>query len=249
MYASINAHKEQDLAPRDDMWSLFYIIVDLLKGELPWKEVGEGDNKDRGKAGEQKEKYNADTAALVEGISISSSLLKFAEHLKELKYEDFPDYAKLCALLGETPADDDAEAAAFQWAPLELTERQNIPEIDDFGDLLGMSEDKCAKEWPREANSILALDTQHINTVVMPALLDVAKKHNTFFLTKIKDTDEGHSWTAVQHVVYRVEERIRNSKQKKRALPKISDFNTSQIERPDNPKFLRKTLSMALGLR
>jgi serine/threonine protein kinase len=35
-YASIHSHLEQDLGRRDDMWSLLYMIIELLAGKLPW---------------------------------------------------------------------------------------------------------------------------------------------------------------------------------------------------------------------
>ena len=249
MYASIHAHKEQDLAPRDDMWSLLYIIVDLLRGELPWKEHGEGATKNREKAAEMKVKCYEDPAVLVKDTPIPSQLLQFAEHLKSLKYEDFPDYKKLCSLLESAPANTQSEQeGAFQWDVPELTERQNIPAIDDFSSLLQLSEKECAKEWPREASSILSIDNSHINEKVLVSLLAVAQKHNTFFTTDI-DTVKGHSWVGLQHIVHRVEERIRKARSKKRSLPKITGFSQSQQERPGNPKHLRKTLSQALFLR
>merc|ERR1719476_661923 len=38
-YASIEAHQGGDLSRRDDLWSLFYILLDLLVGELPWRHL------------------------------------------------------------------------------------------------------------------------------------------------------------------------------------------------------------------
>ena len=32
-YASINAHEDRDLGRRDDLWSWFYVLVELLEGE------------------------------------------------------------------------------------------------------------------------------------------------------------------------------------------------------------------------
>lgn len=36
MYASLAAHRCQDLGRKDDMWSMFYVVMDFLRGELPW---------------------------------------------------------------------------------------------------------------------------------------------------------------------------------------------------------------------
>ncbi|KAJ3137528.1 Tau-tubulin kinase 2 [Geranomyces variabilis] len=36
-YASLRAHEGADLGPADDLWSLFYLIVEFITGSLPWK--------------------------------------------------------------------------------------------------------------------------------------------------------------------------------------------------------------------
>ena len=41
-YASIPALKEEDQGRRDDLWSLLYVLVEFLVGELPWTQVCEG---------------------------------------------------------------------------------------------------------------------------------------------------------------------------------------------------------------
>ena len=38
-YASVNTHQNEDQGRRDDLWSMFYLLVEVLDGELPWTEV------------------------------------------------------------------------------------------------------------------------------------------------------------------------------------------------------------------
>jgi hypothetical protein len=38
-YASIYAHQNEDQGRRDDLWSLFYMLVEFLEGVLPWTEA------------------------------------------------------------------------------------------------------------------------------------------------------------------------------------------------------------------
>ncbi|KAG9391347.1 Protein kinase domain [Carpediemonas membranifera] len=40
-YASINAHLNQELSPRDDYWSMVFSVLELLNGSLPWSGVND----------------------------------------------------------------------------------------------------------------------------------------------------------------------------------------------------------------
>lgn len=37
MYASVRAHDELEQCPLDDLWSLAFLVVDMVAGSLPWK--------------------------------------------------------------------------------------------------------------------------------------------------------------------------------------------------------------------
>ena len=40
-YASINAHAEEEQGPRDDLWSLLYMLAECHEGTLPWRAIKE----------------------------------------------------------------------------------------------------------------------------------------------------------------------------------------------------------------
>ena len=95
-YASINALKGYEHSRRDDLESLAYIFVYFLKGNLPWQKI---------KAKNKEEKYNK---ILQKKIEITSNELCrglpkefeiFLEYVKNIKYEEKPDYDKLRNLL------------------------------------------------------------------------------------------------------------------------------------------------------
>lgn len=52
-YASINAHKNKEMGRHDDLWSLFYMLVEFVNGQLPWRKI-----KDKEQVGVIKEKYD-----------------------------------------------------------------------------------------------------------------------------------------------------------------------------------------------
>jgi hypothetical protein len=36
-YASLNAHLKLDLSRRDDLWSFYFVILEFLDENIPWK--------------------------------------------------------------------------------------------------------------------------------------------------------------------------------------------------------------------
>eukprot|EP00670_Eutreptiella_braarudii_P009291 CAMPEP_0174305786 /NCGR_PEP_ID=MMETSP0810-20121108/36_1 /TAXON_ID=73025 ORGANISM="Eutreptiella gymnastica-like, Strain CCMP1594" /NCGR_SAMPLE_ID=MMETSP0810 /ASSEMBLY_ACC=CAM_ASM_000659 /LENGTH=522 /DNA_ID=CAMNT_0015412323 /DNA_START=90 /DNA_END=1658 /DNA_ORIENTATION=- len=89
-YASVHSHQSKELCRRDDLWSLFYVLVEFASGSLPWRKV-----KDKDQIGELKEKHtNMD---LVKDLPKSFGL--FMEHLQSLEYKSTPDYMYLRSLL------------------------------------------------------------------------------------------------------------------------------------------------------
>jgi tau tubulin kinase len=40
-FASLNAHNNIDLSRRDDLWSLYFVILDFLRESLKWREQKE----------------------------------------------------------------------------------------------------------------------------------------------------------------------------------------------------------------
>eukprot|EP01006_Ploeotia_vitrea_P026239 TRINITY_DN59217_c0_g1_i1.p1 TRINITY_DN59217_c0_g1~~TRINITY_DN59217_c0_g1_i1.p1 ORF type:complete len:599 (+),score=79.80 TRINITY_DN59217_c0_g1_i1:68-1864(+) len=91
-YASINSHQSKELARRDDLWSLFYVLVEFASGALPWRKI-----KDKDDIGVLKEKHT--NVELVKDLPQQFRL--FMEHLQTLGYPSNPDYALLRGYLNE----------------------------------------------------------------------------------------------------------------------------------------------------
>lgn len=89
-YASLNAHKNKEMGRHDDLWSLFYMLVEFVNGQLPWRKI-----KDKEQVGLMKEKY--DHRLLLKHLP--SDLKQFLEHIQGLEYNDKPDYDMLASIL------------------------------------------------------------------------------------------------------------------------------------------------------
>ncbi|XP_013416788.1 uncharacterized protein LOC106178225, partial [Lingula anatina] len=91
-YASINAHKNKEMGRHDDLWSLLYMLVEFVNGQLPWRKT-----KDKEQVGKMKEK--CDNALLMKNLP--SEFSKLLEHISSLDYYDKPDYAMLHGLFAD----------------------------------------------------------------------------------------------------------------------------------------------------
>lgn len=95
-YASINVHREQDLGRRDDIWSILYILIEFILGDVPW-----GHKKEKESIGKVKEYYCNEK--LLRGLpSPAMAVLQpMLMHIFSLQFEDAPDYDFLAALFIE----------------------------------------------------------------------------------------------------------------------------------------------------
>ncbi|KNE70120.1 CK1/TTBK protein kinase [Allomyces macrogynus ATCC 38327] len=94
-YASLNAHENKELARRDDLWSVLYLLVEFLTGALPWRR-----EKDRHAVYQQKKRIPL--AHLLVGTP--KWLHDLAAHIQALEFTAEPDYAKLMAILDTVTA-------------------------------------------------------------------------------------------------------------------------------------------------
>lgn len=85
-YASMNAHMGNELGRHDDLWSVFYLLIELAIGQLPWRCI-------RDKEDVKKAKASCDHEDLI--VKLPKEFLLYLEHLKQLTYFDKPNYTYL----------------------------------------------------------------------------------------------------------------------------------------------------------
>ena len=107
LYASANAHMEMDLSRRDDMVSWFYVVVDLLTGDLPWKRM-----EDRDEILRMKRTLDIGAAA----GQIAPEMAEVWELVSTLEYQEEPNYEGIYALLGKMlEREEVAMDAEYDW--------------------------------------------------------------------------------------------------------------------------------------
>ncbi|CCA69722.1 probable casein kinase-1 hhp1 [Serendipita indica DSM 11827] len=115
-WASLNSHNGLDLRPRDDLESLAYTAINLLRGSLPW------DNRPRLEADDRSQevvrilKERASPAALSDGFP--SAFGELIAYSRGLSYDQLPDYAYLRSLFSRLDlSGKDVDSAALDWTP------------------------------------------------------------------------------------------------------------------------------------
>lgn len=97
-YASLNTHIGQEQARRDDIESIAFVMVYFLKGELPWQGVPAVDKDEKYKKIKEK-KIDTPITELASGLP--HQFLRFFELVRNIGFEDAPDYIALRTLLAE----------------------------------------------------------------------------------------------------------------------------------------------------
>jgi tau tubulin kinase len=98
-YASLNSHAGSDLGRRDDLWSLFFLLVEFAAPPLPWKS-----QRDK-QAVAQLKRVNLNRLC----TGLPQQFQEFLSHLSGLQFEDAPDYDHIAALLGSVSETADAD--------------------------------------------------------------------------------------------------------------------------------------------
>ena len=89
-YISINNHLKIQQSRRDDLESIGYLLIYLVKGGLPWQGLN-SDSKRTRKQKICKSKQLIDTNKLCEDVPVE--FFEFIRYSKSLKFEENPDYA------------------------------------------------------------------------------------------------------------------------------------------------------------
>lgn len=132
-YASINTHKGYEQSRRDDLEGLMYVIVYMLRGDLPWMGIPAPTRKEKyAKIGEVK--MGTTAASLCKDLKGAKYLVKILNYVKEIKFEEKPNYeyivSKFVAIMDHYELKNDEK---YDWRK----ERQNSTDEKDEKDEKG----------------------------------------------------------------------------------------------------------------
>jgi serine/threonine protein kinase len=151
-YASISTHLGIEQARRDDLESLCYVLIYLLKGQLPWQGL---------QARTRKEKYDRimevkmNTPLNVLCADLPDEFEQFLQSCRTLRFTDAPDYEHLKHLLREAFSRSSyVQDFVYDWSTIRPVEE--------------------TKSQPRQ----IELPSQHLPRVVRPIVREVSKREH-----------------------------------------------------------------------
>ena len=90
-YASISAHKREELGKKDDLCSFLFMILDLMGEDLPWRNI---DCKKEEEIVECKKRCmnEPDKYLFLKGTKNNNEIMNIFKYIKNLNFETEPDY-------------------------------------------------------------------------------------------------------------------------------------------------------------
>lgn len=129
-YASLNAHEGKDLGRVDDLWSLFYVLVEFMTGDLPWK----------GRDKEQVTLFKRQMTNPLLVANLPSPFLYMLQYLETLKFEDEPDYNRLDGYMNDLFRISGKDYnVPYDWEIPRITEESTSPISENMMYSNGMS--------------------------------------------------------------------------------------------------------------
>mmetsp|Transcript_24293 Transcript_24293/g.43212 ORF Transcript_24293/g.43212 Transcript_24293/m.43212 type:complete len:366 (-) Transcript_24293:26-1123(-) len=97
-YASLHSHQGLELSRRDDIESIAYNLIYLIKGSLPWQGIKASSKIEKyNKIAESKAKFSSETAC----SDVPTEFLEILSYSRSLRFEQSPDYGYLTKTLTE----------------------------------------------------------------------------------------------------------------------------------------------------
>uniref|UniRef100_A0A915PR03 Protein kinase domain-containing protein n=1 Tax=Setaria digitata TaxID=48799 RepID=A0A915PR03_9BILA len=96
-YASLAAHREEELSPKDDLESWFYMLIEMISGELPWGELHRTDRKEIQNKKEECRSSDALKTLLKDCPKVE--FRRILNYIDSLTYHSQPDHTFLTQML------------------------------------------------------------------------------------------------------------------------------------------------------
>uniref|UniRef100_A0A915PW21 non-specific serine/threonine protein kinase n=1 Tax=Setaria digitata TaxID=48799 RepID=A0A915PW21_9BILA len=105
-YVSVTVHERRDQGPVDDFWSLFYSLIELVQGFLPWSALVEPN---------EIAKFKKNVIFDEFGRFVPKEMETIMKHLSQLHYHQIPDYTFLIGKFNTMLPKDVPDNLEYDW--------------------------------------------------------------------------------------------------------------------------------------
>ncbi|CAG9537337.1 unnamed protein product [Cercopithifilaria johnstoni] len=105
-YVPVTVHERRDQGPVDDCWSMFYSLIELIQGTLPWSSFVEPNDI---------AKYKKNVTFDEFGRLVPKEMEAIMKHLSQLHYHQIPDYQFLTAVFNKILPKNISENLPYDW--------------------------------------------------------------------------------------------------------------------------------------
>lgn len=142
-YASVNSHRNQDLARRDDLISWFYSVIEMFRGKLPWHRV-----RDKDEMLAFKERMSGEDLCR----PMPRQFLSVWTYINSLSFYAEPEYEYMSGMLFQVCSQFQYHIESFDWVKY-YDDHMPKPENEENGDANHSSSDNSKKEQHQTNNN------------------------------------------------------------------------------------------------
>jgi hypothetical protein len=144
---SVNVHLGIEPARRDDLVSIGYVLLYLIRGSLPWQGIS-GFTKQETNALILKEKARVSFEYFCKMYDLPDEIVTYMKYVKALRFDDKPDYAYLRELLKDCFGRKGfVRDYVYDWTPTKSSvDEGSVNETDEIAKRVGdmLLQDKSA---------------------------------------------------------------------------------------------------------
>ncbi|CAD8076506.1 unnamed protein product [Paramecium sonneborni] len=192
-YASIAAHKGNELGRKDDLESMFYVLLYFIYGKLPWQNIKHIPN-------DQKIEQVGDMKLLKTNELLNDLPIEFKkiyEYLRKLNYANQPDYTAIIKLFQQAAKNSKITIdTMFDWDLQNTTQTANFSRFGTIQFEDNFQLDKLS------SNQIIHLKTQSASPVKRRTVGSSLMNQHQPFLKIIQDqkSKEGFSQVSINEM-------------------------------------------------
>ena len=220
-YASINSHIGIRLSRRDDLESLVYSAIYLIRGSLPWQSSSKMNDNKRWQIA-----FNLKRTIKDEDLfkGCPKQLQTILSYVRNLKFEEKPNYSYIVNLIHVIRKNNSLDSTHFDWL---IKTSKKLNETKKTEEKVSIKRSKSKKKPMKKKLQMSTMRPSSSNDIMMThntmhVLLNSKKKKNIVFLTDQTELNKNHTNSGEETLRNVIPEFV----DRRKIFEELSDFRT-----------------------